>query len=101
MTAARRLAAIRAAARRLAAIRAADAAGCSRLAGAEEAGTAKAAPGRREAARPTTFSANEASSPRRIEPFLRVAFLPLPVDPAPQDHRYGPCRRHWFEFVRD
>ncbi len=81
------------AARRLTAILAADVAGCSRLAGADEAGTAKVARGRREAARPTTFNANDASSPRRIEPFLQVAFLPLPVDPPPQDHRHGLCRR--------
>jgi hypothetical protein len=77
------------AALRLAAILAAD---YSRLAGADEAGTAKAALGRREAARPTTFNANEAPSPRRIEPFLQVAFLPLPVIPHLVDR---------FEFVRD
>ncbi len=89
------------AARRLTAILAADVAGCSRLAGADEAGTAKVARGRREAARPTTFNANDASSPRRIEPFLQVAFLPLPVIPHLKITDMGLVDVDRFEFVRD
>jgi len=89
------------AARRLVAILAADVADYSRLAGADEARTAKAAPGRREAARPTTFNANDASSPRGIESFLQVAFLPLVMIPHLKITDMGLVDVDRFEFVRD